>query len=282
MRPQRELGAFVRARRDGVQPKQLGLPAQPSRRVPGLRREEVASLADVSVDYLRRIEQGSVVPSDAVLDALADGLRLGRVERSHLRVLADRARGRQALGPGEIAVRPSLERTLEALAPTPAVVLGRCCEVVAWNATGAALDPVVAALPADQRNVARRVVLDASARALYPEWQELLEEVADVLRRNVTRFPADAQLTELIDDLLEGSPEFRACWERREVFEKTFGRKVVEHPDVGRLELAYEALEVAGSPGQVLIVYTAEPGTPTAERLDRLARHAGQRLLGKQ
>jgi transcriptional regulator with XRE-family HTH domain len=270
MRPQRELGAFLRARRDGLDPGDLGLPPRSSRRVPGLRREEVAVLADVSVDYVRRVEQGSVVPSDAVLDAFADGLRLGRVERSHLRALADRARGRRAPAAGDLVRRRGLERVLAALAPTPAIVLGPRCEVVAWNPTGAALDPVVAALPPHERNVARRIVLDASARALYPEWGALVEEVADVLRRNVARFPDDAELAALVEDLLAGSSVFRRCWEQRDVFEKTSGRKVIDHPDVGRLELTYETFEVSAAPGQELIVYTPEPGSPTAERLARL------------
>jgi transcriptional regulator with XRE-family HTH domain len=271
MRPQRELGAFLRARRDGVRPDELGVQTRSLRRVPGLRREEVAVLADVSVDYLRRVEQGSVVPSDAVLDALADGLRLGRVERDHLAALADRARGRRPPPAEDAPVRPSLVRVLEALAPTPAVVLGRRCEVVAWNRTGAALDPVVAALPAHERNVARRVVLDPSARAHYPEWEALVEEVSDVLRRNAARFPDDTELAELVQELLDGSPAFRRCWERQDVFEKTAGTKVVEHPDAGRLELSYESFEITEAPGQVLIVYTAEPDSPTADRLELLA-----------
>jgi transcriptional regulator with XRE-family HTH domain len=270
MRRQRELGAFLRARRDGVRPEDVGLPAR-TRRVPGLRREDVAELADVSVDYVRRVEQGSVVPSDAVLDAFADGLRLGRVERSHLRALADQARGRRAPSADDPVPRPSLERVLAALAPTPAVVLGPRCDVVAWNPSGAALDPVVAALPAPERNVARRVVLDPSARALYPEWEALVAEVSDVLRRNAALFPDDAELAALVEDLVAGSAPFRQRWEQRDVFEKTAGRKVVDHPDVGLLELTYETFEVAAAPGQVLIVYTAEPGSPTAERLARLA-----------
>jgi hypothetical protein len=146
---------------------------------------------------------------------------------------------------------------LEALEPTPAVVLGRRCEVVAWNAAGAALDPVVAEQPPGDRNVARRIVLDPTAPAHYPEWESLVAEVADVLRRNVARFPDDAELAELVDELLDGSAEFQRCWERRDVFEKTSGTKVVQHPQAGRLELAYETFEVTEAPGQVLIVYGA-------------------------
>jgi len=254
-----------------VSPDALGLPADGSRRVPGLRREEVAALAGVTADYLRRVEQGSVIPSDITLDALADGLRLNRVEREHLQALADQARGRQPLPRANHAMRPGLLRTLQALAPTPAVVLGRLCEVVAWNRTGAALDPVVAALPAPQRNVARRVVLDPSARSLYPQWDALAQEVADVLRFNAARFPDDADLAALVEELLGGSPEFGRFWGRRDVFAKTSGRKVIDHPEVGRLELAYESFDVTAAPGQALIVYTADPDGPTAERLERLA-----------
>jgi transcriptional regulator with XRE-family HTH domain len=262
-----DLGAFIRARRDRRQPQD----ADPRRRVPGLRREELAASAGLSADYLRRVEQGSVVPSDSLLDALADALELDGTERAHLDTLADRARGRQPLPSAPAEPSASLVRTLEALAPTPAVVLGRCCEVVAWNATGAALDPAVAALPAGERNVARRVLLDPSARELYPEWEALAREVADVLRLNAARFPGDAGLRELIDQLRAGSDAFRRDWSRQDVFEKTAGRKVIDHPEVGRLELDYETFDVTRAPGQVLIVYTAAPGTPTAARLRLLA-----------
>jgi hypothetical protein len=164
---------------------------------------------------------------------------------------------------------------LKALLPTPAVVLGRCHEVLAWNETGAALDQVVAAQSPEQRNVARRIVLDPSARELYPEWESLTQEVADELKLNAARFSDDSALAELIDELLQGSAVFRRCWERPEVSTKTSGRKILEHPDAGRLELEYESFELAPLTGQVLIVYTAPPNSATEERLRRLQPVAG-------
>lgn len=279
MEPQAELGAFLRARRDSMQPHVVGVRAESGRRVPGLRREEVAQLAGVSADYLRRLEQGRVLPSDAVLDALADVFHLGAAEREHLGLLAGLARGRQPALPVEEVGRPSLSRILDALAPAPAVILGRCCDVLAWNPTGAALDPVVAAQPPHRRNVARRILLDPTAQALYPEWQSLAQEVADILRLNAARFAEDARLAKLINELLEQSKVFRDQWNRNEVREKTFGRKVLDHPDVGRLELDYEALTLPGTTGQQLIVYTAGAESPTARRLERLAARVAGRSL---
>jgi transcriptional regulator with XRE-family HTH domain len=269
-----QLGAFLRARRDGIRPGQIGLVEEAGRRVPGLRREEVAQLAGTSPDYLRRLEQGRVVPSDTLLDALAAALKLGPAERAHVQALADRARGRQPHMPADDGIRPTLLRLLEALSPTPAVVLGRCCEVLAWNPTGAALDMVVAAQPPEQRSVARRVLLDPSSRELYPEWEALAQEVADVLRLNAARFSDDAELQSLIEELLRESPEFRRYWNRHGVFEKTAGRKLLDHPDVGRLELEYESFEIAPLTGRTLIVYTAPPGSPTADALRQLERVA--------
>ena len=277
MNPQSELGAFVRARRDRISPGEVGLLDSGQRRVPGLRREEVAALADMSADYLRRLEQGRVLPSHLVLDRLADALRFGPSERTHLQNLADRARGREAPTPADIEVRPTLLRLLDALEPTPAVVLGRRCEVLAWNRTGAALDEVVARQPPEERNVARRVILDPTARELYPEWESLAQEVADVLRLNSARFSDDMQLAALVEELLRESPDFQRYWDRQGVFEKSYGVKVLEHPKVGRLELEYESFEITPLTGEVLIVYTAPSGSATAEALADLAHLASER-----
>jgi transcriptional regulator with XRE-family HTH domain len=278
MNARAELGAFLRARRDATQPGEVGISPREGRRVPGLRREEVALAAGLSVDYLRRLEQGRVLPSNAVLDSLADVFRLGPAARAHLEMLADRARGRRPSLPVETIERSSLLRILDAVSPSPATILGRCCDVLAWNPTGAALDQVVAAQPPHQRNVARRVLLDPSSRELYPEWESLAEEVADVLRLNVARFAEDSRLIGLVRELQAGSPVFRRLWERNEVREKTFGRKVLDHPDVGRLELDYEAFTLPETTGQMLIVYTADADSPTSPRLRQLASIAASSL----
>ena len=277
MEAQAELGAFLRARRDDTQPGDVAIAVQDERRVPGLRREEVAALAGISADYLRRLEQGRVLPSDAVLDALAGVFRLSPAGRAHLELLAGRARGRQPDLPVERVERPSLLRILDAVAPAPAVILGRCCDVLAWNATGAALDQVVAARPPRERNVARRILLDPSARELYPEWESLAHEVADVLRLNAARYAEDPRLMALVEELLEGSKTFRARWEENDVHEKTFGRKLVAHPEVGLLELEYEAFMLPATTGQQLILYSAEPSSATAARLRQLASLATSR-----
>ena len=274
MESRRALGEFLRSRRDRTQPEDVGVAARTGRRVPGLRREEVASLAGVSADYLRRLEQGRVLPSVDLLDALAQAMRLGAADRLHLEALADRARGRRRQGPPITAARPSLLRTLDALSPAPAVVLGRRCEVLAWNPTGAALDQAVAQRPPQERNVARRIVLEPSARELYPEWEALVQEVADVLRLNTARFPDDAGLAGLVDDLLAGSRTFARCWARLDVFEKSFGARCSITRSSVASSLPTRRSEMAAGSGQALLVYTAEPDSPTAHAIEELARIA--------
>jgi hypothetical protein len=128
----------------------------------------------------------------------------------------------------------------------------------------------VADQPPEERNVARRIVLDPTARELYPDWEALTQEVADVLRLNTVRFSDDVELAELVHELRSASADFRRCWDRQGVFEKSSGVKVLDHPRVGRLELDYETFEITPLTGQVLIVYTASPGSPTAEALEAL------------
>ena len=186
-------------------------------------------------------------------------------------MLADRARGRQAPLPIERVQRPSLLRILDAVAPSPAVILGRRCDVLAWNPAGAALDQVVAAWPPRERNVARRVLLDPTARELYPEWESLAEEVADVLRLERGTFAEDARLqlagrraAGAIGDLQGALGAERGSRRRSE-------RKVLEHPDVGRLELDYEAFTLPADPGTAADRLHGRSAGPTAARLRRLA-----------
>ena len=274
MESRRALGEFLRSRRDRTQPEDVGVAARTGRRVPGLRREEVASLAGVSADYLRRLEQGRVLPSVDLLDALAQAMRLGAADRLHLEALADRARGRRRQGPPITAARPSLLRTLDALSPAPAVVLGRRCEVLAWNPTGAALDQAVAQRPPQERNVARRIVLEPSARELYPEWEALVQEVADVLRLDTARFPDDAGLAGLVDDLLAGSRTFARCWRASTSSRSPSGARCSITRSSVASSLPTRRSEMAAGSGQALLVYTAEPDSPTAHAIEELARIA--------
>ena len=269
MEPLSELGSFLRACRDRSSPDAVPSLLPGDRRVPGLRREELAVMAGVSVDYYIRLEQGRVRPSDSVLEAVAKALRLDAAETAHLWTLARRAHGLPSTAP-ETRPAPGVERLIELVAPAPAVLMDHCCDVLAWNASGAALDPTLASAPPDRRNLARRVFLDPAAREFFPEWQALAEEVASLLRLNANRFAGDARLEALVKELIDGSDAFRELWDRNQVSDKTRGRKVIAHPLVGRMELTFEAVAIPEAPGQMLMVYMAEPGTPSHAALERL------------
>jgi len=264
-----QLGEFLRSRRARVQPEDLGLPVfGRRRRVPGLRREEVAQLAGVSVDYYVRLEQGrGQGASDAVLDAVARVLRLDATERSHLHDLARPPR--EPRPPAPTAVRPAVQLLLDTVAG-PAFVLGRCMDVLAWNALADAVIGL-SALPPGRRNMARQAFLDPAARAFYPQWRTVAAETVAHLRLDAARRPGDAAMAALVADLSAGSELFRELWQEHGVQEKSHGRKLLDHPLVGRLDVGYEALALPGDPDQLLVVYTAEPGSPTADRLATLA-----------
>ena len=270
-----ELSDFLRSRRARLTPAEVGLAdAGDRRRVPGLRREELARLAGVSVDYYIRLEQGrgGVHPSDSVLDALASALRLDESESAHLRHLARRP------GPGVAPrrvrpqrVRAEVQTLLDALTDVPAFVLGRRMDVLAWNELAARLHVDFAALPPRMRNMPRLVFLDDAARQLYPEWERVARETVAYLRFEASAERDDAELHALVGELSTNSDEFRRWWARHDVQEKAHGTKRFRHPVVGDLELHYETLSLPGSPRQTLVTYTAEPGSPSATALRMLS-----------
>ncbi len=273
-----ELGEFLRSRRARLTPVAAGLPAGGSRRVPGLRREEVAHLAGVSVDYYVRLERGRHVNvSTSVLDALARALRLTETEREHLFTLAAPVSSRRRPLPPQ-RVRPGLARLVHGLTDYPAFVLGRRLDILASNAMAHALYTDFAALPHRERNMARYVFLDESARSLYADWPGAARSVVGTLHLYAGRNPHDPLLAELVGELSVHDKDFRRWWADQEVSQRTNGRKHYHHPVVGELVLDYEALAPTGDPDQVLGVTTAEAGSPSEERLKLLASWSTTRV----
>jgi transcriptional regulator with XRE-family HTH domain len=265
-----ELGEFLRSRRAKIQPEDVGLRTVGRRRVPGLRRDELAQLAGVSVEYYVRLEQGrGPNVSDAVLDALAGVLRLTETERDHLSSLA-RPKKAPARANGSSQLRPGLRLLLDAMESTPAFVLGRRMDVLAWNRLADAISGWTVG-PGGRPNTARHLFLDPSARDYYPDWERVAEETVAYLRLDAGRHPRDPKLAALVGELSIADETFRRLWAAHEVKEKTFGHKLINHPLVGELELSYETLALPGDPDQLLVTYLAEPGSTTAERLALLA-----------
>jgi transcriptional regulator with XRE-family HTH domain len=266
-----ELGATLRTWRERVRPADVGLPAGIRRRTPGLRREEVAGLAGVSVDYLSRLEQGrGPRPSEAVLTALARALRVTEAEREHLFHLA----GASPPRPGRIrsAVRPSVLRLMDRFTDLPVLLLDAKSEVLAWNPVAAALLGDLSAIPPGERNIARQAFLGAGSRVeVEPAERERLDRalVSD-LRRTAARYPDDPGLRRLVADLRAGSAVFERLWTLRALDERHAATKPIHHPDLGVLLLDCDVLEVHGD-DQVLLVYSAAPGTREAEALTLLS-----------
>jgi len=267
-----ELREFLRSRRARISPDQAGLPAQlGTRRVPGLRREEVAQLAGVSVDYYVRLERGrNVNVSETVLDAIARALRLDEVERSHLFAVAKPSRSRQrAMSPQR--VRPGLYRVLDSLTDNPALVLGRRLDVLASNHLARALYTDFEALPIRDRNMARFTFLDETARALYVDWPAAARSEVAYLHLYAGRHPDDPQLVELVGELSLQDEDFRRWWAEHDVYRHSHGTKDYHHAVVGDLTLGYEALTPTDDPEQTLGLHTAEPGSPSEQALRLLA-----------
>ncbi|MBO1751654.1 helix-turn-helix domain-containing protein [Actinotalea sp. BY-33] len=261
------LGEFLQALRARLDPGALGLPRGGRRRVAGLRREEVAVLAGVSVDYYTRLEQGRERrPSAQVVEALARGLDLAEDERQHLFHLSGYA---PPVGAPAHHVRPELARQLDRWPDQAAFVLDGTLEILAANALARALlSPLTAS-----DNLARAVFQDPAGRTFYRDWEGAAHSTVAALRHNATRVPA-AVLEPFVAELAASSEEFRALWAQQHVRGKSHAAKRLRHPVVGDLSLTYEALDVPGAPGQQVIIYDAEPGTPTAEAMALLRLHA--------
>ncbi|HWD80775.1 MAG TPA: helix-turn-helix transcriptional regulator [Kribbella sp.] len=262
-----ELSEFLKSRRARVQPEELGIKVYGGRRrVPGLRREELAQAAGVSADYYVRLEQGRTDNvSQEILDAVADVLKLTGDERKHLAVLAKPVRRKRRRTTQR--VRPGVQRLLDSMTDVPAFVLGYRMDVLAWNDLAAALN----GFGQQQRNVPRMVFLDPAMRDFYPDWEAVAAESVDYLRLYAGRYPDDPELAELVGELSIHSPEFREYWARHDVKDKTFGAKVLQHPVVGEIAVDYETLQLPGDPDQLLVTYTVEPGSASEQNLRLLA-----------
>ncbi|MFD3362380.1 helix-turn-helix domain-containing protein [Streptomyces albidoflavus] len=279
-----EVREFLTSRRSRISPERAGLTAGPRRRVPGLRRSEVAALADVSVEYYAKLERGHLAGvSPAVLEAVARALQLDDAEREHLLNLARAADGSDALArPRRRATRQwtphrSLQWTLDAVTGGPAFVRNGRMDVLAANPLARAFYADVYADPHNQANLARFNFLDPASRRFYPDWDLAADVAVAILRTEAGRNPHDKELHDLVGELSTRSDAFRTRWGAHDVRHHGTGTKRFHHAAVGALTLAYEGLEMATEPGLTLTVYTAEPGSPSDEGLRLLASWAADR-----
>ena len=279
MEIEQEIRNFLMTRRAAVTPDQAGLPyGGGDRRVPGLRREEVAMLAGLSVEYYTRIERGKIAgASESVLEAISRTLQLDEDERAHLydlvRALAHSPRRRPASGPPRIT--DSVRLVLDSMV-VPALVQNDRLDILAVNDLGGALYRIL--LQAGTRpNFARFAFLDPRAEEFYPDIDAARDLVVSVLRATAGRDPLDRRTTELVGELSTLNSDFAARWARHDVLRHVQGVKVIQHPEVGRLELAYNDFALPGAPGLSMTTYTAEPGTTTADGLVLLEALAGPR-----
>ncbi|MGW8766101.1 helix-turn-helix domain-containing protein [Streptomyces sp. NPDC055815] len=268
-----ETREFLTSRRARISPQQVGLPAHGPRRVPGLRRAEVAQLAGVSVEYYSRLERGDLSGvSGQVLDALARALRLSEDDRTHLEDLA-RAAGpgrRRRRRPAAATVRPNVQRLLDSMA-CPAFVLNGCGDVLAANALGRALyAPMIEAAGGATPNHGRFVFLDPRSRQFWGDWESAADNLVALLHAQAGRDPYDKDLTDLIGELSTRSDDFRTRWAGHDVRQSHQGAKVIHHPVVGTLHLAYESLDLPAD-GLILFAYSAEPGSDSENALRILA-----------
>ncbi|CAL9471486.1 helix-turn-helix domain-containing protein [Streptomyces sp. enrichment culture] len=268
-----ELSEFLRSRRARLKPEDVGLSGfGRHRRVPGLRREELAQLAGVSVAYYTRLEQGNGRNVSAeVLDAIARALRLTDAEHAHLTHLAKPKALKKKQVARQQQVRPALRQLLRTMESVPAYVVGRRAEILAWNRMAAALFGDWAEVPPAERNWARLVFLRPEYRELFVDWEQKAIDIVCALRMDAGCHPDDPKLSALVGELSVKSEEFRRLWATHDVKEKSHGVKHLHHPLVGDLALNFESFRLTDGSEQSLVTYHAEPGSPTAESLRLLA-----------
>jgi transcriptional regulator with XRE-family HTH domain len=274
-----EVREFLTSRRAKVTPEQAGIPSAGKRRVPGLRRSEVAALAGMSVEYYAKLERGALAGVSAgVLDAIARALRLDDAERAHLLHLAQQANGSNALiRPARRAiqwtVRPSLQWSLDAIT-APAILVSHRSDLIATNHLGRAMHSSLYTDPKSPPNFARFTFLESAAHRFYPEWDLAAEMIVANLRTAAGVDPHDKGLHDLVGELSTRSDDFRRRWGSHNVRIHGTGVKHFHHHIVGDLDLAYESMDLRAEPGLIMTIYAAEPASPTANALALLASWA--------
>ncbi|MFI6037986.1 helix-turn-helix domain-containing protein [Streptomyces sp. NPDC051315] len=269
-----ELGEFLKARRAELTPSEVGLRGGPRRRVKGLRREEVALLAAISTEYYTRIEQGRLQASTPLLDEIAQALRLNDDQRTYLFDLAAKEKVRPSTYRERQQVDPQLQRMLNDLTASPAFVIGRCTDILGWNQLAAALWTDFGRYPEQERVFVRLLFTEPWMRDLYVDWEEVTRLAIAQLRMESARYPDDQPLTALVEELSARDGQFRQWWTEHDVAMRGQGVKKLRHPVVGELTLDWNTLTCGTDPDQHIIVWNAEPGTPSHHGLRLLASWA--------
>ncbi len=272
----RQLADFLRACRENLQPQDVGIPAgQSRRRTKGLRREEVADLAGISVTWYAWIEQArDITVSSNVLQRLADALQLRPTEREYLFTLATPER-RATADDAEELVTPALQAVLSCYGVNPAYLYGRRLDILASNEAARAVFIDHTKLPVRERNVVWQMFMNPVTRQFILDWEANAKGLLSILRANWGRHPGDPAFAELITELEQGSPEFRAWWASHDVVGRPVERKELDHPLIGRLAFRQNGFQVVDCPDLTMVLYTPWPGTDTAEKLQRLAASSG-------
>lgn len=271
----RELGEFLKVRRSELTPAEVGLPEHGTgrRRVDGLRREEVAQLVAISPDYYMRVEQGRLAPSTSVLAAIVRALHLDADQAAYVEELVGRSgpQPQPRRRTRQLHAHPHLERLMAQITGTPAIVFGPRLDVLAWNRLAAALIVDFATLADRERNFVRLVFTDPAMRSLFVDWEAVARRGVEFLRMEAGANPGDPGLSALVGELSVADQQFRDWWAAHRVAHQDFGTKQLHHPVVGDLTLDWDTFRYAGAPEQQLVLWSAEPDSPSYERLEQLA-----------